>query len=65
VSRLIDGNYPDYRKVIPSKFLSRVLIERNDLEKDMIQKTKNLSEAIKQTSLKGMKSKFKDTNYIG
>jgi|SRR3989344_985951 len=35
VSRLIDGNYPDYRKVIPSKFLSRVLIERNDLEKDI------------------------------
>lgn len=37
----------------------------NDLEKEMLQRTKNLSEAIKQTSLKGVKSRFKDTNYIG
>lgn len=35
VSRLIDGNYPDYKKVIPSKFLSRVLVQKNDLEKDV------------------------------
>ena len=35
ISRLIDGNYPDYRKIIPSKFLSRVLVQRNDLEKDI------------------------------
>ncbi|MEK7139041.1 MAG: DNA polymerase III subunit beta [Patescibacteria group bacterium] len=35
VSRLIDGNYPDYKKVIPSKFLSRVLIQRTDLERDI------------------------------
>lgn len=35
VSRLIDGNYPDYRKVIPTKFLSRVLVQKNDLEKDI------------------------------
>jgi len=35
VSRLIDGNYPDYKKVIPSKFLSRILVQKDDLEKDI------------------------------
>lgn len=35
VSRLIDGNYPDYKKVIPSKFLSRVLVQKDNLEKDI------------------------------
>ncbi|OGN02180.1 MAG: DNA polymerase III subunit beta [Candidatus Yanofskybacteria bacterium RIFCSPHIGHO2_01_FULL_42_12] len=35
ISRLVDGNYPDYKKVIPTKFLSRVLVEKNDLEKDI------------------------------
>src|SRR3989338_9942969 len=35
VSRLIDGNYPEYKKVIPIKFLSRVLVEKNNLEKDI------------------------------
>jgi len=35
VSRLIDGNYPDYKKVIPSKFLSRMLVHKGDLEKDI------------------------------
>jgi len=34
VSRLIDGTYPDYKKVIPEKFLSRVLVQKNDIEKD-------------------------------
>src|SRR3989338_5637249 len=40
VSRLIDGNYPDYKKVIPSKFLSRMLVQKGDLEKDI--RDKNL-----------------------
>ena len=35
VSRLIDGHYPDYRKVIPTKFLSRVLVQRDGLERDI------------------------------
>src|SRR3989344_2593892 len=35
VSRLIDGNYPDYKKVIPSKFLSRILVQKGNLEKDI------------------------------
>ena len=35
VSRLIDGSYPDYKKIIPTKFLSRVLVQRDDLEKDI------------------------------
>lgn len=35
VSRLIDGSYPDYKKVIPGKFLSRALVQKSDLEKDI------------------------------
>lgn len=30
VSRLIDGRYPDYRKVIPEAFLAKTLIGRNE-----------------------------------
>ncbi len=32
VSRLIDGKYPDYRKVIPEKAITRVLIQKSELE---------------------------------
>lgn len=32
VSRLIDGRYPDYRKVIPERSISRVLVYKNQLE---------------------------------
>ena len=35
VSRLVDGNYPDYKKVIPDKFVSRALINRSELEKNI------------------------------
>lgn len=35
VSRLIDGNYPDYAKVIPEKALSRALISKSELEKNI------------------------------
>jgi DNA polymerase-3 subunit beta len=31
VARLIDGNYPDYRKLIPSEFAVEALIKRADL----------------------------------
>lgn len=34
ISRLIDGNYPDYKKVIPTQFISKVFVHREDLEKD-------------------------------
>ena len=33
VSRVIDGNYPDYKKVIPEKCISRVLVRKDELEK--------------------------------
>lgn len=33
VSRLIDGNYPDYKKVIPDKFMSKAMISKDELEK--------------------------------
>lgn len=32
VSRLIDGKYPDYRKVIPEKFLSKTLVRKDEIE---------------------------------
>jgi DNA polymerase-3 subunit beta len=32
VSRLIDGRYPEYRKVIPEKHLAKALVRREDLE---------------------------------
>lgn len=34
ISRLIDGNYPDYKKVIPEKFISRMLVKKEALEKN-------------------------------
>ena len=33
VSRIVDGNYPDYKKVIPEKCISRVLVKKDELEK--------------------------------
>ena len=35
ISRLIDGNYPDYKKIIPEKFITKVLIKKEDLEKNI------------------------------
>lgn len=35
ISRVIDGNYPDYRKIIPDKYLATVLVKREDLEKNI------------------------------
>lgn len=35
ISRVIDGSYPDYKKVIPEKFVSRVLVDKTDLEKNV------------------------------
>lgn len=32
VSRLIDGRYPDYRKIIPEKSLAKVLVRRDEVE---------------------------------
>lgn len=35
VSRLIDGSYPDYKKVIPDKFISRVITDKEELGKSI------------------------------
>lgn len=35
VSRLINGNYPDYKKVIPDKYISRLLVKKEDLDKNI------------------------------
>lgn len=34
VSRVVDGTFPDYKRVIPDKFISRALIKKEDLEKN-------------------------------
>lgn len=33
VSRIVDGNYPDYKKIIPEKFISKVLVKKDELDK--------------------------------
>lgn len=35
VSRLVDGNYPDYKKVIPDKYVSRVMVKKDALDKNI------------------------------
>ncbi|HZZ99684.1 MAG TPA: DNA polymerase III subunit beta [Candidatus Paceibacterota bacterium] len=35
VSRVVDGTYPDYKKVIPEKFISRILINKDEFEKQI------------------------------
>ena len=35
ISRLIDGNYPDYKKVIPDKYISKALVKKEDIEKSV------------------------------
>lgn len=35
VSRLIDGTYPDYTKLIPEKHLTKVLVGKEDFEKNV------------------------------
>ncbi len=32
ISRLIDGKYPDYKKIIPERSLARVLVRRDEIE---------------------------------
>ncbi len=35
ISRLVDGRYPEYKKVIPDRFLSLVMVSKSDLEKNV------------------------------
>jgi DNA polymerase-3 subunit beta len=35
VSRLIDGHYPEYKRVIPEKFISKYTLSREELEKSV------------------------------
>src|SRR3989344_535839 len=34
ISRIVEGSYPDYKKVIPEKFVSRVIVNKDDFEKN-------------------------------
>lgn len=35
ISRLIDGTYPDYKKVIPEKWTSKALVDRAEMERNV------------------------------
>lgn len=35
VSRLVDGHYPDYQKIIPEKIISRLKVNKEELEKSI------------------------------
>jgi len=35
ISRLIDGRYPDYQKVIPLKYVSQILFKKEDLQNNI------------------------------
>lgn len=35
VSRVVDGTYPDYQKVIPERSVSKVIVKKEDLEKNI------------------------------
>ncbi len=35
VSRLIDGRYPEYRKIIPEKYLEEITVEKQELERSV------------------------------
>jgi DNA polymerase-3 subunit beta len=35
VSRVVDGTYPDYQKVIPEQSISKALVKKEDLEKNI------------------------------
>lgn len=35
ISRLIDGRYPEYKKIIPEKFIAAVKVKKQDLEKNI------------------------------
>ncbi|KKS01454.1 MAG: polymerase III subunit beta protein [Candidatus Yanofskybacteria bacterium GW2011_GWA2_41_22] len=58
ISRVIDGNYPDYKKVIPEKFISRVLVNKSDLEKN-VKLTGIFSSNISDIKIKCMEDKIK------
>ncbi len=57
ISRVIDGNYPDYKKVIPEKFISRVLVDKEDLEKN-VRLTGIFSSNISDIKLKCLENKL-------
>jgi len=50
VSRLVDGTYPDYRKIIPEKAVTRVLVSRKDME-DAVRLTSVFSSNISDIQL--------------
>ena len=60
VSRLIDGSYPDYKKVIPDKFISKVLVSKSELENN-VRLASIFSSNISDIKIKAEENNFKVT----
>lgn len=58
VSRVIDGRYPDYKKVIPEKYISRILVGKSELEKN-IRLASIFSSHISDVKIKGETNNLK------
>ncbi|HXV26649.1 MAG TPA: DNA polymerase III subunit beta [Candidatus Paceibacterota bacterium] len=64
VSRLIDGRYPDYQKIIPEKAASRTLVPRQELESAVRLASvfsSNLSDIVVSCSEKGLRIAAKNS----
>lgn len=57
ISRLIEGDYPDYEKIIPSKFVTKVVVKRKELE-DAIKRASFFSSKINDVRIKTKGSKL-------
>ncbi len=60
VSRVVDGNYPPYKNVIPDRFVSKALIKKDDLENG-IRLAGLFSSNISDVKISGMEDKLKIT----
>jgi len=57
VSRLIEGKYPDYKKIIPESHVSKIIIQRSELQK-RVQMAGLFSSSIADVLLNGSKNSF-------
>lgn len=51
ISRLIEGDFPEYKKIIPSKFVSKVVVKKEELE-DAIKRASFFSSKINDVRIK-------------
>lgn len=65
VSRLIDGHYPDYKRVIPEKSISKLVVSKEELEKSVRLAsifTSNIADIKLQTDKEGLKIQAKNAD---